>query len=281
MKNLIKYILVGVVFTGMIACDNLEPIDENRLDFDFVNSNPAAAEGILLNAYTGLVNQYSFSEAATDDAQANVSDDDISIDEIPAFNSSTNNTNDLLKKRMEEVENGTDNKSPSIIDEEESNDVNDVFTNSIRLHAAFGAATGLNLPFMALGGASGLAALQEIASRPGSADNSRKNKRKNFRPRNIVYDNTENGEDGGDIDIDDDKEEGDEERKNSPMDLSVSNRPPDFDSSSEGGCDSPNPGVSPGPGTSPGQSRSGSPGIMASSPIPSQSPNQPSKPIGK
>ena len=223
-----------------------------------------------------------FPETATDDAQANVSDDDISIDEIPAFNSSTNNTNDLLKKRMEEVENGTDNKSPSIIDEEESNDVNDVFTNSIRLHAAFGAATGLNLPFMALGGASGLAALQEIASRPGSADNSRKNKRKNFRPRNIVYDNTENGgEDGGDIDIDDDKEEGDEERKNSPMDLSVSNRPPDFDSSSEGGCDSPNPGVSPGPGTSPGQSRSGSPGIMASSPIPSQSPNQPSKPIGK
>ncbi|NJX14331.1 RagB/SusD family nutrient uptake outer membrane protein [Tamlana crocina] len=71
MKNLIKYILIVLVFTGMIACDTFEPIDENRPDFDFVNSNPAAAEGILLNAYTGLVDQYSFSEAATDDAVNN------------------------------------------------------------------------------------------------------------------------------------------------------------------------------------------------------------------
>ncbi len=74
MKNLIKYILVGVVFTGMIACDNLEPIDENRLDFDFVNSNPAAAEGILLQGYSGIINQFVFSEAATDDAVNNVLD---------------------------------------------------------------------------------------------------------------------------------------------------------------------------------------------------------------
>ncbi len=71
MKNLIKYILVVLVFTGMIACDNLEPIDENRLDFDFVNSNPAAAEGILLQGYSGLINQFVFSEAATDDAVNN------------------------------------------------------------------------------------------------------------------------------------------------------------------------------------------------------------------
>ena len=58
-------------FTGMISCD-LDPIDENRLDFDFILSNPNAAEGVLLNGYTGLVNQYSFSEAATDDAVNNI-----------------------------------------------------------------------------------------------------------------------------------------------------------------------------------------------------------------
>ncbi|WP_282040935.1 RagB/SusD family nutrient uptake outer membrane protein [Winogradskyella flava] len=72
MKNLIKYILIVSVFTGMIACDTLEPIDENRLDFDFILSDPNAAEGVLLNGYTGLVNQYSFSEAATDDAVSNI-----------------------------------------------------------------------------------------------------------------------------------------------------------------------------------------------------------------
>ena len=74
MKNLIKYKLVVLVFTGIIACDNFEPIDENRLDFDFVSTNPDAAEGILLNGYSGLVNQYSFTEAATDDAVSNILD---------------------------------------------------------------------------------------------------------------------------------------------------------------------------------------------------------------
>jgi len=74
MKNLIRYIFIVLVFSGMIACDTLEPVDENRLDFDFLTSNPNAAEGVLLNGYTGLVNQYSFSEAATDDAVNNILD---------------------------------------------------------------------------------------------------------------------------------------------------------------------------------------------------------------
>ncbi len=59
------------VFAGMISCD-IDPIEENRLDFDFVLTNPNAAEGLLLNGYTGLLNQYSFSEAATDDAVNNI-----------------------------------------------------------------------------------------------------------------------------------------------------------------------------------------------------------------
>lgn len=70
-NNLIKYILIVTVFTGMIACDTIDPIEENRFDFDFILSDPNAAEGVLLNGYTGLVSQYSFSEAATDDAVNN------------------------------------------------------------------------------------------------------------------------------------------------------------------------------------------------------------------
>ncbi|PWG06754.1 RagB/SusD family nutrient uptake outer membrane protein [Polaribacter aquimarinus] len=71
MKNLIKNILIVLVFAGMIGCDTFEPIDENRLEFDDISVFPERAEGILLNGYTGLVSQYSFSEAATDDAVNN------------------------------------------------------------------------------------------------------------------------------------------------------------------------------------------------------------------
>lgn len=61
-----------LVFTIIVACDDfLEPIDENRLDAEFVSTDPAAAEGLLLQGYTRLVNQYSFYEAATDDAVNN------------------------------------------------------------------------------------------------------------------------------------------------------------------------------------------------------------------
>jgi hypothetical protein len=72
MKNLIKYIVIMSVFASIISCDNiLEPIDENRLDFDFIGSDPASAEGILLNGYSRIVDQFSFIEAATDDAVNN------------------------------------------------------------------------------------------------------------------------------------------------------------------------------------------------------------------
>ena len=70
MKNLKIYILGMLVLTSIMGC-TIEPIDENRLDFDFINETPAAAEGILLNAYTRIVNQLVFSEAATDAAVNN------------------------------------------------------------------------------------------------------------------------------------------------------------------------------------------------------------------
>ena len=71
MKSLIKNILIVLVFAGIIGCE-FEPIEENRLDFDDISNFPERAEGILLNGYTGLINQYSFSEAATDDAVNNI-----------------------------------------------------------------------------------------------------------------------------------------------------------------------------------------------------------------
>ncbi len=71
MKNLIKYTLIVFVITGMVSCDSFEPIDENRLDFDYISSDPESAEGLLLNGYSGLISQYSFSEAGTDDAVNN------------------------------------------------------------------------------------------------------------------------------------------------------------------------------------------------------------------
>lgn len=71
MKNLIKYISIGVFLTSIVACEMLEPIDENRVTIDYVGSDPASAEGLLLQGYKGLIDQYSFSEAATDDAVHN------------------------------------------------------------------------------------------------------------------------------------------------------------------------------------------------------------------
>lgn len=68
MKNLIKYIVVILVFTSITACD---PIDENRLDYDFISNDPASAEGVLLNGYSRLIDQFTFIEAATDDAVNN------------------------------------------------------------------------------------------------------------------------------------------------------------------------------------------------------------------
>jgi len=70
MKSLTKNILIVLVLVGMIGCE-FEPIDENRLDLEDVSNFPERVEGILLNGYTGLVNQYSFSEGGTDDAVNN------------------------------------------------------------------------------------------------------------------------------------------------------------------------------------------------------------------
>ncbi|WP_248722386.1 RagB/SusD family nutrient uptake outer membrane protein [Seonamhaeicola sp. ML3] len=78
MKNLTKYIIIISVFTAIVSCDTIfEPIDENRLDFEFVSTDPASAEGILLNGYSRLVDQFGFTEVATDDAVHNQLNNDL------------------------------------------------------------------------------------------------------------------------------------------------------------------------------------------------------------
>ncbi len=71
MKKLIEYITIVLAFAGLFACDMLEPVDENRLTIDYIETDPESAEGVLLHGYTGLINQYSWSEGGTDDAVNN------------------------------------------------------------------------------------------------------------------------------------------------------------------------------------------------------------------
>ena len=72
MKNLFKYIALALIVTGFLSCEKLfEPIDENRLSTDYIESDPESAEGILLHAYTGLISHNYFTVAATDDAVNN------------------------------------------------------------------------------------------------------------------------------------------------------------------------------------------------------------------
>ncbi|WKN31494.1 RagB/SusD family nutrient uptake outer membrane protein [Porifericola rhodea] len=57
---------------GFTSCESLlEPVDENLLDEDRLNYDPAFAEGVLMNAYEALINQYDFMAVATDDAVTN------------------------------------------------------------------------------------------------------------------------------------------------------------------------------------------------------------------
>lgn len=71
MKNLFKYFIVASL-VGSFGCEELiEPVDENVLDADRLNYDPAFAEGVLMNAYAGLINQYTFIDVATDDAVTN------------------------------------------------------------------------------------------------------------------------------------------------------------------------------------------------------------------
>lgn len=85
--------LATLFFTCLIACENfLEPIDENRLDFEYVSGDPESAEGLLLQGYSRFVDQYSFTEAATDDAVNNILNNNIKRMALGELNAQFNPT---------------------------------------------------------------------------------------------------------------------------------------------------------------------------------------------
>ena len=74
MKNFFKYTTIAIVLLSLGAC-TIEPLDENLQGENRLNNDPSFAEGLLLNGYEGMPNQYSFSDVATDDAVNNVVND--------------------------------------------------------------------------------------------------------------------------------------------------------------------------------------------------------------
>ena len=72
MKKIINFITIAFLFIGMVACEDLlDPFDENRITTDYVETDPESAEGILIQGYNKIINQYQYSEAGTDDAVNN------------------------------------------------------------------------------------------------------------------------------------------------------------------------------------------------------------------
>lgn len=72
MKNRLKFIVIALFVLGLSSCENLfEPINENLIDKSYATTDPASAEGLMLNAYANVVGQYTFTDAATDDAVHN------------------------------------------------------------------------------------------------------------------------------------------------------------------------------------------------------------------
>ena len=72
MNKIFKYTAIATVLLSLGSCTLIEPLDENLQGEDRLNNDPIFAEGLLLNGYEGMPNQYSFSDVATDDAVNNV-----------------------------------------------------------------------------------------------------------------------------------------------------------------------------------------------------------------
>lgn len=72
MKKLIQYSIIALFVISFHSCDDfLAPSNENLITADYVLKDPASAEGLMLNAYSNIVNAYVFSDPATDDAVSN------------------------------------------------------------------------------------------------------------------------------------------------------------------------------------------------------------------
>ncbi|NDP20496.1 MAG: RagB/SusD family nutrient uptake outer membrane protein [Paludibacter sp.] len=72
MKNKYKFLALASFILIFSSCENIfEPMNENLIDETYATTDPASAEGMLLNAYANVVGQYTFTDAATDDAVHN------------------------------------------------------------------------------------------------------------------------------------------------------------------------------------------------------------------
>jgi len=72
MKNRNIIFVLATLLIALYSCDNIfEPINENLIDEKYAITDPASAEGMLLNAYANVVGQYTFTDAATDNAVHN------------------------------------------------------------------------------------------------------------------------------------------------------------------------------------------------------------------
>ncbi|RPD91765.1 RagB/SusD family nutrient uptake outer membrane protein [Aureibaculum marinum] len=71
MKTLIKYTFLLLILLFVVGCNTFEPLDENLSGDDRLTSDPAMAEGLLLDAYEGMPNQFLFNDTSTDDAVTN------------------------------------------------------------------------------------------------------------------------------------------------------------------------------------------------------------------
>ena len=72
MKNTFKYIAFASFVFVLSSCENIfEPLNENLIEESYATTDPASAEGLMLNAYANVISQYTFTDVATDDAVSN------------------------------------------------------------------------------------------------------------------------------------------------------------------------------------------------------------------
>ena len=72
MKNRYKFLALASFILVLSSCENIfEPVNENLISESYATTDPASAEGMMLNAYANVVGQYTFTDVATDDAVHN------------------------------------------------------------------------------------------------------------------------------------------------------------------------------------------------------------------
>lgn len=72
MKNRYKFLVLASFLLVFSSCENIfEPVNENLIDEKYATTDPASAEGMLLNAYANVVGQYTYTDVATDNAVHN------------------------------------------------------------------------------------------------------------------------------------------------------------------------------------------------------------------